>query len=424
MKNTILRTTFLATFFFFLFSCTKEEIKVNLPTLTTATLTNITPNSASLDVTISNDGGGTITARGLVWSTSQNPTVSLSTKTVNGTGTGTFTSQVINLIPGTTYYIRAYATNSSGTAYSVEISFTPDLMWTKINSTESYNLVKTNIAGKYFLNTKTTVLKSTDYGQNWTNTNWTLGIIRNISSCSWGSSFSSLNGGQLAISTIDNGYYISNDDGANYTQTGPTGFGCASAKIITLNNGRFIGSMGGFQRGIYKSSGISNSIWNKTYTLGDSDPNDFCKTEDENIIFSVGSYSTGGIILKSTDLGETWSRITTTSYLITDCEIVNNDLYWLDNQGKIYSYNYNTINNNSIPTLIKNFNTPNSDGDIAYYKSRNMIIHTSNAVNISFDNGITWKTYTLPNVTKYYNTVIADNAIFICTDAGVFKTLL
>lgn len=424
MKNTILKTLFSTTITLLLFSCTKEEIKANLPTLTTATLTNITPNSASLDVSITNDGGANITARGIVWSTSPTPTVSLSTKTIDGNGTGTFTGQIINLNPGTTYYIRAYATNKTGTAYSVEISFTPDLMWAKINSNESYNLVKTNTAGTYFVNTKTTVLKTTDYGQNWSNTNWSLGIIRNISSCFWGSSFSTLNGGQLVISTIDNGYYMSNDNGLNYTQTGPSGFGCAAAKIITLNNGRFIGSTGGFQRGIYKSSGTTNSTWNKTYSYGNMDPNDFCKTEDESIIFAVGYYSNGGIIVKSNDLGETWTVVKTTSYIITDCEIVNNDLYWIDNQGKIYSYNYSTVNNNSIPSLIKDFNTPNFDGDIVYYKSRNMIIHTSSAINISYDNGTTWKTYTLPNVTKYYNTVIADSAIFICTDAGVFKTLL
>jgi hypothetical protein len=424
MKNTILKTVFLTTIAILLFSCTKEEVKANLPTLTTATLANITPNSASLDVTISSDGGGPITARGIVWHTSQNPTVSLSTKTIDGTGIGTFTSQLINLIPGTTYYIRAYATNSAGTAYSIEISFTPDLMWTKINSSESYNLVKTNIAGKYFLNTKTTVLKSTDFGQNWTNTNWTLGIIRNISSSFWGSSFSTLNGGQLAVSTIDNGYLMSNDDGANYTQTGPTGFGCAAAKIITLNDGRFLASMGGFQRGIYKSSGTTNSTWSQKSNYGNNDPYDFCKTDNESVIFSVGYYSNGGIILKSTDGAETWSEVKTTSYVITNCEIINDYLYWTDNQGKIYRANYNSLNSNTIPELVKDFNTLNYDGNITYYKSRNIIIHTSNAVNISYDNGLTWKSYPLTSVTKYYNTVIADNAIFICTDKGVFKTLL
>lgn len=424
MKNTILKTTILATISLLLFSCTKEEIKASLPTLTTATINNITPNSASLDVSITNDGGANITARGIVWSTNPTPTIALSTKTTDGTGVGTFTGSLTNLTPGTTYYIRAYATNKAGTAYSVEISFTTDLMWTKINSYESYNLVKTNTAGTYFVNTKTNVLKTTDYGQNWSNTNWPLGIIRNISSCSWGSSFSTFNGGQLVISTIDNGYYMSNDYGLNYTQTGPTGFGCAAAKIITLNNGRFIGSMAGFQRGIYKSSGTTNSIWNKTYSYGNMDPNDFCKTEDESIIFAVGFYSNGGIIMKSNDLGETWSILKTTSYLITDCEIINNYLYWIDNQGKVYRANYNSLDNNTVPELVKDFNTLNYDGDIIYYKSRNMIIHTSNAINISYDNGTTWKTYSLPNVTKYYNTIIADNAIFICTDVGIFKTLL
>lgn len=124
MKNTIFKTTFLATFCFFIFSCTKEEIKANLPTITTASISNTSPNSASLDVTITNDGGAEITAKGICWSTSPSPTVSLNTKTIDGTGVGGFTGLLTNLTPGTTYYIRAYATNKTGTVYSIEISFT------------------------------------------------------------------------------------------------------------------------------------------------------------------------------------------------------------------------------------------------------------------------------------------------------------
>ncbi|WP_374506472.1 LamG-like jellyroll fold domain-containing protein [Flavobacterium sp.] len=124
MKNTILKTTILAAISLLLFSCTKEEIKASLPTLTTATINNITPNSASLDVSITSDGGANITDRGVVWSTNPTPTIALSTKTIDGTGTGTFTGSLTNLTPGTTYYIRAYATNKAGTVYSVEISFT------------------------------------------------------------------------------------------------------------------------------------------------------------------------------------------------------------------------------------------------------------------------------------------------------------
>jgi uncharacterized protein (TIGR02145 family) len=97
---------------------------VSLATLTTTTVSSITSTTASSGGNISNDGGGTITARGVVWSTSQNPTIALTTKTNNGTGTGSFTSSITGLSPGTVYYVRAYATNSAGTAYGNQQTLT------------------------------------------------------------------------------------------------------------------------------------------------------------------------------------------------------------------------------------------------------------------------------------------------------------
>lgn len=97
---------------------------IALPTVTTSTITSIMPTTANSGGNITSDGGASVTARGVVWSTSQNPTVALSTKTTDGTGTGAFTSNITGLSPNTQYYIRAYATNSAGTAYGNEISFT------------------------------------------------------------------------------------------------------------------------------------------------------------------------------------------------------------------------------------------------------------------------------------------------------------
>ena len=102
-----------------LHSCKKEE----LPILSTTSATNITATSASSGGNISSDGGAVVTARGVCWNTSQSPTTSDS-KTEDGSGTGTFTSNLTGLIPGTSYYARAYATNSAGTAYGNEILFT------------------------------------------------------------------------------------------------------------------------------------------------------------------------------------------------------------------------------------------------------------------------------------------------------------
>ena len=97
---------------------------IQLPVLTTTAISNIGQTTSTSGGTISSDGGATITERGVVWSTSQNPTVSLSTKTIDGSGTGTFTSNIIGLTANTQYYVRAYATNSAGTAYGNEVIFT------------------------------------------------------------------------------------------------------------------------------------------------------------------------------------------------------------------------------------------------------------------------------------------------------------
>lgn len=94
-----------------------------IPVLTTANITAITQNSATSGGTITSDGAASITARGVCWSTSANPTIANS-KTTNDTGIGVFTSSITGLTIGTTYYVRAYATNSTGTAYGNQIVFT------------------------------------------------------------------------------------------------------------------------------------------------------------------------------------------------------------------------------------------------------------------------------------------------------------
>lgn len=93
------------------------------PTVSTTSVSNITQTSANSGGIVVSDGGASVTSRGVCWSTSQNPTISGS-YTSNGTGTGTFTSTISGLTANTTYYIRAYATNSVGTAYGNQVSCT------------------------------------------------------------------------------------------------------------------------------------------------------------------------------------------------------------------------------------------------------------------------------------------------------------
>jgi hypothetical protein len=92
------------------------------PTVSTAAISNIATTSASGGGEVTNDGGAAVTARGVCWSTSTNPTIA-DIKTANGTGAGVFTSSLSSLTGGTTYYVKAYATNSIGTGYGEEVTF-------------------------------------------------------------------------------------------------------------------------------------------------------------------------------------------------------------------------------------------------------------------------------------------------------------
>lgn len=106
----------------FLNSCKEDPVP---PTVTTVGVSSITPTTALSGGNVTDDGGAEVTARGVCCNTSENPTVSNS-KTSDGTGTGNFTSNLAQLTPGTRYYLRAYATNSAGTAYGNQQSFTTD----------------------------------------------------------------------------------------------------------------------------------------------------------------------------------------------------------------------------------------------------------------------------------------------------------
>ena len=118
-----------------------------LPTVTTSSVSNITVTSASCGGNVTSDGGATVIARGVCWSTMPNPTID-NNKTTDGAGLGSYTSSVTDLAEGTTYYVRAYATNSVGTTYGEEISFTTTNSFTCGTSTvkdidnNTYNTVQ------------------------------------------------------------------------------------------------------------------------------------------------------------------------------------------------------------------------------------------------------------------------------------------
>jgi len=94
-----------------------------LPTVTTSETSAVTQTTAISGGEVTDDGGSAVTERGVCWNTTAAPTTADS-KTKDGSGLGPFSSSLTSLIADTKYFVRAYATNSEGTAYGNEISFT------------------------------------------------------------------------------------------------------------------------------------------------------------------------------------------------------------------------------------------------------------------------------------------------------------
>ncbi len=95
----------------------------SLPTLTTVSASQITQTGARSGGGITNAGSSAVSERGVCFGPTSNPSLSNGV-VISGTGTGNFTSTITGLIPGMSYFVRAFATNSSGTAYGNEVSFT------------------------------------------------------------------------------------------------------------------------------------------------------------------------------------------------------------------------------------------------------------------------------------------------------------
>jgi len=96
---------------------------VDLPVVTTTAVTAVGKTTATSGGAATYDGGGTITAKGLAYGTAANPTIAGS-KIDGGNGLGAFVSALTGLQKNTSYHVRAYATNSAGTAYGADIQFT------------------------------------------------------------------------------------------------------------------------------------------------------------------------------------------------------------------------------------------------------------------------------------------------------------
>jgi uncharacterized protein (TIGR02145 family) len=128
-------------------SCKKDEKSPGIPELNTSAITQITPTTAQSGGNITSSGGAAVTARGVCWSTTEHPSL-YDNKTSDGTGIGSYASIITGLSANTKYYVRAYATNSKGTAYGSTMSFTtPGFITGSFTDTRDGNVYQTVIIG-------------------------------------------------------------------------------------------------------------------------------------------------------------------------------------------------------------------------------------------------------------------------------------
>jgi uncharacterized protein (TIGR02145 family) len=277
-----------------------------LPELTTTVASNITVATAVSGGNVMFDGGSAVIARGVCWGNEPNPTIT-NNKTSNGRGNGTFSSNLTNLVSGTTYYIRAYAANSLGTAYGSQVSFRTVTIATLTTSSVTSTSYNTAICGGNIIS---------DGGAPITER----GVCWNIASNPTISNYITTNGSGI-------GTFISNlsglTDGVTYylrayaTNTAGTSYG---NQVSFVTQPSYITDIDGNS---YKIVNIGNQIW-----MADN--------------LKVTHFRDGTTIPLVTD-GTVWSTLKTAGYCW-----YNNSIYYYNNSnyGPGYGalYNWYTVN--------------------------------------------------------------------------------
>ena len=287
--------------------------------------------------------------------------------------------------------------------------------WDLIFDDDVFNVVITE--NNSFLNTRTSVYRSIDGGTEWNECNWPLGIVRSETSTYLGLCF---DGSRLIVAALDNGYWISMDMGNSFSQTGPTGFGCASVSLLPLADGAVIGTMGGFQRGLWKIPPSPSTSWTRNFQHS-GDQGDLQFGQNNNIYCTSYSKNHTGGILESTDDGNSWSWVFNTSYASNpNCFVIDeNELTYFNYLGEIVTLDMTDW------SVVQSIQTPwsNSGGALVLSETGTLFLSNSSGIFSSNDGGQTWDDLT-PNSfasTTTYELKHYENAIYACTSDGLFK---
>lgn len=126
MKKSFLEAVGMVVLTALVLSGCSRDADEGLPKVQTNVVISVSDTTFECGGTVLSDGGNKVTSRGLCWSSTSEPMAVEGLMTKDGTGTGTYRSKILGLIPETRYYYRAYATNSQGTSYGEIKMFVTD----------------------------------------------------------------------------------------------------------------------------------------------------------------------------------------------------------------------------------------------------------------------------------------------------------
>lgn len=222
---------------------TVKATGIDLPTVTTSNVTNVTASSATCGGNVTADGGSYVTERGICWGTSNAPTVDGSHQAM-GQGNGTFTCNMSNLEPNNVYYVRAYATNNRGTAYGEQKQFTTNsgLPTVTINTVTNITATSATCGGSVSDNGGFAV---TDKGLVWSTSQYPTLNDNHVSLGSGNAPFT----GSMTNLTIGTTYYVRayaiNSQGTSYSSTQRTfttgnGLPSVTTTNVTMSGGSVV----------------------------------------------------------------------------------------------------------------------------------------------------------------------------------------
>ena len=262
-----------------------------------------------------------------------------------------------------------------------------------------------------FLTTRTSVFRSVAGMNEWIECNWTLGIVRDGTSVLNGLSW---NNERLVVAALDNGYFMSEDLGESFVQTGPTGFGCGSESILHLDEGELVATMGGFQRGLWKCGQSPSTNWSRNYSVG-ADQRDIQQVGEDLFAVSHSGNHPGGI-LQSSDYGGSWQLVFGTQYAGNPSSyvILENTLIFISWDGVVHHIDMTTWSElTSFSSAIV------SPSDMLEVEGVLFLTSWDGGVYRSEDLGQSWEDIG-PNNSSFYKLVLQGDELFAAGETGLW----